>query len=44
MMIYKVFTAGKIRFETINREDALAFAQRIYDREGVIPDVEEHDR
>lgn len=44
MVYYKVRTGERVRFETLNLDEARNYAQRIYDREGIIPEIEEFDK
>ncbi len=44
LVFYQVITGKRKRFETLSKEDALAFATKIYNAEGIIPEVLELDR
>ena len=43
--VYTVITAGQIRFESLNKEDAITYAQKTYREEAkIIPDITEEIR
>jgi hypothetical protein len=43
--VYTVITADCIRFESLNKEDAILYAQKIYREETkIIPDITEQTR
>ena len=43
--VYTVITAAQVRFESLNKEDAITYAQKIYREDAkVIPDITEEIR